>query len=111
MWAALAVGAQLGLSIIGGSRARKQQRKELMNQRILEEDAARKERADLAAQVDASNAARALAAEREVLSDQAEVEARRQARMASVDTDVEIADVSGTERARRRRAFQDGNML
>lgn len=94
---------------MGGSRARKQQQKELLNQQIAEQDAARRQQADYEGQVQAANNARALAAEREVLSDQAEAEAVRQARMASVETDVSIATVSATERNRRRRAFQEGN--
>lgn len=111
MFAAIAVGAQLGLSIIGGSRARKEQRKALMDQRIQEEDAARRQQADYAGQVEAANNARALAQEREVLSDQAETEAIRQARLSSVETNVEIASVDATERQRRRRAFQEGNAV
>lgn len=96
---------------MGGSRARKQQQRELLNQQIAEQDAARRQQADYAGQVEAANNARALAAEREVLSDQAESEAMRQARLASVETNVDIATVNPTERARRRRAFQEGNAV
>jgi hypothetical protein len=111
-WVAVGVaGASLVTSIVGGSRARKQQQKALMGQQIAEQDAARRQAADFAGQVEAANAARLLAAEREVLSDQAESEAIRQARLASVETDVTIATVDATERNRRRRAFQEGNAV
>lgn len=82
-----------------------------MSQQIAEDDAARRQTADNEAAAIAANNARTLAAEREVLSDQASAEAVRQARLASVETNVDIATVSGTERARRRRAFQEGSLL
>ncbi len=96
---------------MGGSRARKQQRKELMDQQLAEGDAARRQRADDEATIVAARDAQRVAAEREVLSDQAEAEAIRQARLASVETDVDIATVSGSERERRRKAFQEGSAL
>jgi outer membrane lipoprotein SlyB len=109
-WGA-AIGAGLGVvqTIIGGNK-RKQAQAELLNRQIAEEDAARRQLADYTAEVQAANDARRLAGEREVLSDQAEAEARRQARLASVSTDVDISTVSGTERARRRDSFFEGSV-
>ena len=109
MFMEIVAGGSLLASVLSGNRARKQQRRELMEQQIAEGDAARRQAADLEAQAQAANNARVLAAEREALSDQAEIEAKRQARMASVETGVEIASVGAAERQRRRRAFQEGN--
>ena len=110
MLPALLIGAQLGASRIEGQRARRRQRAALLDQQIAEEDATRKERADRDAQIQAANAARQLAGEREVLSDQAEAEAVRQAKLSSVETTVDIAEIDPLTRQRKRRAYQEADL-
>jgi hypothetical protein len=110
-WVAVGVaGASLATSIIGGQKARKQAKAELMNQQIAEADAAQRQAVDNEAQAQAARDQLVVARDREVLSDQAEQEGLRQARMAAVSPDVEIASVSGEERKRRRTAFYEGNV-
>ena len=106
-WVALGVTA---VNAVNGASQRRRARKELQGQQIAESDATRRQLADDAGARVASDNARSLAAEREVLSDQAETEALRQARLASVETNVDIAQVTGTERQRRRRAFQEAGV-
>lgn len=95
---------------MGGNKAKKEQKKQLLDQRIAEEDSTRKQLADDEAARLASADAIKVAGEREALSDLAQSEGARQARLATVQTDVEISTVSAAERARRRKAFQDGSL-
>lgn len=109
--AAGVVGTSLATSVVGGLGAKRKAKRALLRQQIAEDDQARRQQADFEGQVAAADSARALADEREVLSSQAETEAVRQARLASVETNVDIATIDPIERARRRRAFQEGNAV
>ena len=76
-----------------------------MSQQVAEADAAARQTADLEATRLAAAQQLGLAQERETLSDQADAEARRQARLAGVAVDVNIQQVTGAEALDRRRRF------
>lgn len=108
-WAAIGVaGVSLVSSMVGGQSARRAQQRQLLAQQVAEADAVARQSADLAAQRDAAAAQMTLAGEREALSEQAQAEAIRQARMAGVEVSVDIQRVTGAEAAdRRRRYFEE----
>jgi hypothetical protein len=103
-------GANAATSIFGGRSARKRAKAELLEKQVADENAAQLQITDDASQAAAANDQLRLAGEREVLADQAEAEGLRQARLAAVSPDVEIASVTGDERRRRRAAFYEGNV-
>lgn len=105
-WAAIGVAGVTAVStFIGGRSARRDQQRQLLSQQVAEADAVARQNADLEAQRLQAAEQITLAGEREALSDQADAEARRQARLAGVAVDVNIQRVTGAEAAERRSRF------
>ena len=105
-WVAVGVaGVTTVTGMFGARRARREQQRRLDLQALLEEDATAQQRRDDAAVAEAAQAQRDLLFERERLAEQAEDEAGRQAKLASVDTTVEIASVGAADRRKRRASF------